>query len=105
MKKLREYSFFPSVFFRTPLYPYNFCFNKDHLEDVFLEGLYIASPDLFQEVLKKKTEEKIDISLEKYCSRTRTRPTPCWLFNRKYKWHTHAYTISSRKQLSTNYQA
>ena len=80
MKKLREYSFFPSVFFRTPLYPYNFCFNKDHLEDVFLEGLYIASPDLFQEVLKKKTEEKIDISLEKYCSRTRTRPTPFGLF-------------------------
>lgn len=80
MKKSREYSFFSSVLFRTPLYPYDFRFNKDHLEEIFLEGLFIASPDLFQEVVKNKTGDKIDISLEKYCSRARTRPTPFGLF-------------------------
>lgn len=76
----QKYNFFPFVLFRSPLYPYNISDNEARLNDMFMEGLFLASPDLYHEMKMKNKSERIKISLEKYYSRAKTRPTPFGLF-------------------------
>ena len=74
----------PTIFIRTPLLPFNY----KEIDPIFIEALYIASPDLYNEYLKfisgaiiePKEINKLKISLYKYLKRATTRCTPFGLF-------------------------
>lgn len=80
------YQAFPTFVFRTP------CFRLDAdlsgrspAGDVFSEALFLASPELCDELgkydgLSPKNKLKLDITLYKYTSRARSRCTPFGLF-------------------------
>ncbi len=75
---------FPNILFRTPYFPFNYNSVKHIISSkIFAEALFFASPDLYQEKEKISQEVKNKkklISLNKYASRSMTRPTPFGLF-------------------------
>lgn len=98
------YQFFEEYIVRTPLFSCKRFFetvNKHEISDeelkirladdsVFLEALYLASPDLYEEILKwlhaekqfsQKEHQKLKHTLLKYYSRMSTRCTPFGLFS------------------------
>lgn len=76
--------FLPQIIVRSPLNPTT-NFNENLL---FNEALYISSPDLYHEILKKENKDeknntslqKINISLHKFNNRASNRCTPFGLF-------------------------
>lgn len=88
------YTFHPSIVFRTPKFPLQIrdekvsdLFNISK-EDFFKEAIYIASPVLYDELIKwhkgelkdTKDIDKIIISIYKYYTRMKSRCTPYGLF-------------------------
>ena len=77
---------FEHFIFRTPLFPFEFLSNEDDFMkyNVFLEALFIASPELSEEISKlqntpditHKEKERIAGSLYRYYQRACNRPTP-----------------------------
>jgi len=92
-KMNKEYSVFNRFFLRTPSIPLNDSELRDKKEFInnifFKEAIYIASRELYSEMVKflegnvfeKKEEEKLLFTLEKYWRRIRTRATPYGLFS------------------------
>lgn len=76
--------FLPQIIVRSPLNPTT-NFNENLL---FTEALYISSPDLYHEIIKKENKDeknnpslqKINISLHKFNNRASNRCTPFGLF-------------------------
>jgi thiopeptide-type bacteriocin biosynthesis protein len=76
--------FLPQIIVRSPLNPTN-DFNENIL---FIEALYISSPDLYHEIIKKENKaeknnpslQKRNISLHKFSNRASNRCTPFGLF-------------------------
>ena len=90
MKTLMTYRPFDRFIFRTPLFSFEYLQKEDELmnNNAFAEALFIASPELSNEVLKlrempeipQKEKERITGSLYRYYQRSCTRPTPFGLF-------------------------
>ena len=76
------YAPFDNFIFRIPFFPISI---KDYFnENAFSEAIFLASPDLFKEMMGDKTnilsQDKINRSAYKYLSRASTRCTPFGFF-------------------------
>ena len=90
MKERIPYHPFEHFVFRTPLFPCDYLQNEEKSinSNAFAESLFIASPELSNEVAKlqqtpkmsQKEKERINDSLYRYYQRACTRPTPFGLF-------------------------
>lgn len=74
------YTPFDKFILRTPLFPFDVTYKMDYDSRLFEEALFIASPDLYKEKIKKDVSDKINRSLYKYYSRAASRSTPFGLF-------------------------
>lgn len=93
--KINELQFNENLLRRSPSFAFNMHFTKEKLQELlhdkaFLESIYIASPDLYNEcinwisdpdMMEQKKKKKLFTSLAKYYTRMSTRPTPFGLFS------------------------
>lgn len=82
MNKELYYIPFERYILRTPLYPFKNIYNLNFKSKLFEEALYVASPELIEEINKasSNSSDKINKTLYKYYSRSSSRSTPFGLF-------------------------
>lgn len=82
--KNEYYDIFPNFIIRTPLFPFSYFNTKKEMMDsrLFEEAIYLASPDLYDELERQAGEknEHLRLSLHKYYSRACSRCTPFGIF-------------------------
>ena len=79
------YTPFGPVVIRTPRYPFSKIWEREMYSDTFLEDIYVASSDLYSELIRERerggTSSKMERTIYKYWSRACTRSTPFGLFS------------------------
>lgn len=76
-----KYESFDEFIFRCPSLPLNKSVSKDYSSDLFLEAIYLASPDLWDSIQKQSIfDKRVKISALKYLNRMKVRCTPFGLF-------------------------
>lgn len=76
-----QYGMFDHIVVRTPLYPFKTFRDKSKINsESFYEGLFIATPDFFNEYHRKPEQYKAQCTLYKYYSRMCSRCTPFGMF-------------------------